>query len=42
LIQATRIIDDMGREARKRKIRAALRSGHPAIRLYWDPNRIPR
>jgi hypothetical protein len=42
LIQATRIIDDMGREARKRKIRAALKGGHPAIRLYWDPNRIPR
>jgi hypothetical protein len=42
LIRAVRAIVDMGPKARKRMVRAALASGHPAIREYWDPDRIPK
>jgi hypothetical protein len=41
LIRASRVIRDMGRKARSRRMRAALMSDHPAIRHYWDPKRIP-
>jgi hypothetical protein len=40
LIRATRIIADMGRRVRKRKIRAAQKSAHPAIVAFWDPDRL--
>jgi hypothetical protein len=39
LIRATRIIAAMGRNVRKRKIRAVQKSGHPAIVAFWDPDR---
>jgi hypothetical protein len=42
LIRASRAIRDMGPKARSRNIRAALTSGDPAIREYWDPQRIKR
>jgi hypothetical protein len=40
LIRAARAIDDMGQKTRKLKVRAAQKAGHPAIRRYWDPERI--
>ncbi len=42
LVRASRAIRDMGQKARSRNIRAALTSGDPAIREYWDPQRIRR
>jgi hypothetical protein len=40
LIRAIREIADMGRKARRRRVRAAQKSGHPAIRQIWDPERM--
>jgi hypothetical protein len=40
LIKATRAIAAMGRKARRRKIRAAQKIGHPAIQAFWDPERL--
>jgi hypothetical protein len=31
-----------GTEGRKRMVRAALASGHPAIQEYWDLDRMPK
>jgi hypothetical protein len=42
LIRAARIIADMGRKTRKRKIRAAQKRGHPAIHAFWDPDRLDK
>jgi len=40
LIRTTRAVRDMGRKARRRNMRAALTSDHPAIRQYWNPDRL--
>jgi hypothetical protein len=40
LIRATRVVRDMGRKARRRKMRVAVTSDHPAIRQYWNPDRL--
>jgi len=42
LIRATRTIGNMGRTARRRKIRAAQKRGHPAIEAVWDSERLPK
>jgi hypothetical protein len=40
LIRAVRAIADMGPKARKLRVRAAHKRGHPAIREYWNASRI--
>jgi hypothetical protein len=40
LRRAVRAIADMGPKARKLRMRAAHKSGHPAIRQYWNAGRI--
>jgi hypothetical protein len=42
LIRAVRAVVEMGPKARKRMVRAALASGHPAIQEYWDLDRMPK
>jgi hypothetical protein len=42
LIRVIRIIADMGRKARKRKVRAAQKSGHPAMKAVWNPDRLAK
>jgi hypothetical protein len=40
LIRATRAIGNMGRTARRRKMRAAQKSRNPVIKAFWDPDRL--
>jgi hypothetical protein len=40
LIRATRAIGNMGRAARRRKMRAAQKSRNPVIKAFWDPDRL--
>jgi len=42
LIRAIRAVGNMGRTARRRKMRAAQKTGNPVIKAFWDPERLVR